>query len=115
MFPGMNMDPRQMRQAMKKLGIQQQEIAAKEVIIRLEDKEIVISNPSVTKVNMMGQDTYQIAGEESERSLDVKPDISQEDIDTVVEQTGASEEEAKAAIEKANGDLAEAILKLKKE
>ncbi|MBN2052281.1 nascent polypeptide-associated complex protein [Candidatus Woesearchaeota archaeon] len=113
MFPGMNMDPRQMRQAMKRLGIQQQEIEAKEVIIRLEDKEIVISNPSVTKVNMMGQDTYQISGEESERSLDVKPEISQEDIDTVVEQTGVSEEDAKAAIEKANGDLAEAIMKLK--
>jgi nascent polypeptide-associated complex subunit alpha len=115
MIPGMNMDPRQMRMAMKKLGIQQEEIPAKEVIIRLEDREIVISNPSVTKVNMMGQDTYQIAGEEEERSLDVMPDISDDDISTVVDQTGASEEDAKAAILESKGDLAEAILKLKKD
>lgn len=115
MFPGMNMDPRQMRMAMKKLGIQQQEIPAREVIIRLEDKEIIISNPSVTKVNMMGQDTYQITGEEEERSLDVTPDISDDDISTVMDQTGASEEDAKKAILDSKGDLAEAILKLKKD
>jgi nascent polypeptide-associated complex subunit alpha len=111
MFPGMN--PRDMRMAMKKLGIQQQEIAAKEVIIRLEDKEIVISNPNVTKVNMMGQDTYQIVGEESERSLGSEPDINDEDIETVAEQAGVSKEEAEQAIKQSKGDLAEAILKLK--
>jgi nascent polypeptide-associated complex subunit alpha len=113
LIPGMN--PRQMRQAMKRLGIQQEEIDAKEVIIRLQDKEIIISNPSVSKVNMMGQETYQIVGEEHERSLSTRPEISDEDIDTVAEQTGASKEEAKEAIEEANGDLAEAIMKLKKE
>jgi len=113
MFPGMN--PRDMRQAMKRLGIQQQEIAAKEVIIRLEDKEIVISNPNVTKVNMMGQDTYQVVGEESERSLGSEPDISDEDIETVAEQAGVSKEGALKAIQDSKGDLAEAILKLKKE
>lgn len=113
MIPGMN--PRQMRQAMKKMGIQQEEIDAKEVIIKLEDKEIVISNPNVSKVNMMGQETYQVVGEESERSLDSTPEISDDDVKTVAEQTGASEIDAKAAIEECKGDLAEAILKLKKE
>jgi len=111
MIPGMN--PRQMRMAMKKFGIQQEEIAAKEVIIQLEDKEIIISNPNVTKVNMMGQDTYQVVGEESERSLDSTPEISEDDIKTVAEQAGVSEDEARAAIEESKGDLAEAILKLK--
>ena len=96
MFPGMN--PRQMKQAMKRMGIQQEEIDAQEVIIRLEDKEIVISNPSVSKVNMMGQQTYQIMGEENERALDTKPEISDEDIATVAEQADVSEEKAKAAI-----------------
>jgi len=86
MFPGMN--PRQMRQAMKRLGIQQEEVPAREVIIRLEDKEIVISNPSVSKVNMMGQTTYQVVGEESERSLDTTPEISNDDVKTVAEQAG---------------------------
>lgn len=113
MIPGMN--PRQMRMAMKKLGIQQEEIDAKEVIIRLEDKEIVISNPSVTKVNMMGQDTYQVVGEESERNLSSEPEISEDDITTVAEQAGVSKEQALKALQEAKGDLAEAILKLKGE
>lgn len=113
MIPGMN--PRQMKQAMRRMGIQQEEIDAKEVIIKLEDKEIVISNPQVSKVNMMGQQTYQVVGEESIRDLDSTPEISEDDVKTVVEQTGASEEEAKAAIEECKGDLAEAIMKLKKD
>ena len=112
MMPGIN--PRMMKQAMKRMGIQQVEIPAKEVIIRLEDKEIVISNPSVTKVNMMGQQTYQIIGEESERSLDSKPEISEEDVKTVMEQADVSEKEARKAIEKSNGDLAKAIMELTK-
>jgi nascent polypeptide-associated complex subunit alpha len=113
MIPGMN--PRQMRMAMKKLGIQQEEIPAKEVIIRLEDKEIVISNPSVSKVNMMGQDTYQVVGEEHERSSSSEPEISDEDIATVAEQAGVSKEKALKTIKECKGDLAEAILKLKME
>ncbi len=116
MFPGMN--PRDMKMAMKRLGIQQQELDAKEVIIRLEDREIVISNPSVSKVNMMGQQTYQIVGEEEERALSSgskEVEISDEDVETVMEQAGADQETAFKTIKECNGDLAEAIMKLKKE
>ena len=111
MFPGMN--PRKMQQMMKKMGIQQNKIDAIEVIIRTPEKEIVISNPSVSKVNMMGQQTYQIVGEESERAISSEPDINEDEIKTVMDQTGASEENAKAAIKKYKGDLAEAIMELK--
>ncbi len=48
------MNPRQMQQMMRKMGIQQQEIDATEVIIKTADKEIVITEPNVSKVNMMG-------------------------------------------------------------
>jgi len=99
---------------MKQLGIQQVDIPAKEVIIKMEDKEIVISNPSVAKVNMMGQETFQISGEVEERELSTTPDISQEDVKTVMEQAHVSEQEARKAIEDANGDLAEAIITLQK-
>jgi len=111
MIPGMN--PRDMRMAMKRLGIQQQELDAKEVIIRLEDREIVISNPQVSKVNMMGQQTYQVVGEEHERSLGSDPEINDEDIETVMAQAGVSRDKALKAINDSKGDLAEAILKLK--
>ncbi|HZX45005.1 MAG TPA: nascent polypeptide-associated complex protein [Candidatus Nanoarchaeia archaeon] len=111
MIPGVN--PRQMRQAMRKLGIQQQDIDATEVIIRTPDKEIVISNPQVAKVNMMGQETYQIVGQAEERSISKEPEINEDDIKAVIDQTGVSKEEAEQAIKKNNGDLAAAILELK--
>ena len=110
MIPGMN--PRKMQQMMKRMGIQQNELDVKEVIFRFEDKEVVISNPSVSKVNMMGQQTHQVVGEETERSISSEPDINEEDVKTVMEQAEVSKEKAKEAIEKHKGDLAEAILEL---
>ncbi len=104
-----------MQQMMRKMGIAQVEIPATEVIIKTEDKEIVITEPSVSKVNMMGQETFQISGKVHERELSSEPEITEDDIKTVVEQAGCSEEEAKRALEESSGDIAEAILKLKKE
>ena len=112
MLPGMN--PREMQKAMKRLGIRQEEIEAEEVIIRLEDKDIIIKNPNVSKVNMMGQETFQIVGNAIEMPRSTKPEISEDDIATVTEQTGCTREEASEALEEANGNLAEAILKLQK-
>ena len=109
------MNPRMMRQAMKRMGIQQQEIEATEVIIRTPDKEIVITNPQVSKVNMMGQKTYQIVGEEHERDLSSEPEINDDDIKTVMEQANVDENTARKAIEDNDGDLARAIISLKKE
>ncbi len=114
MIPGMN--PRAMKQAMRRLGIQQQEIDATEVIIKTADKELVISNPSVSKVNMMGQETFQISGNVEERAISSEssePEINEEDIKTVMEQAGVSEKEAKEAIKENKGDLAAAIMQLK--
>jgi nascent polypeptide-associated complex subunit alpha len=112
MFPGMN--PRKMQQMMKRMGIQQVDIPATEVIIRSEDKEIIITEPSVAKVNMMGQETFQISGGSiQERESSSGPEINDDDIKTVAEQANVSEEDAKKALEESNGDLAAAILSLK--
>ena len=111
MIPGMN--SRKAAQLMKRMGIQQTEIPAEEVIIRTSDKDIIISNPQVSKVNMMGQQTFQVVGEIEERERTGTPDISEDDIKTVMDQTGADEETARSAIMQHNGDLAEAILELK--
>lgn len=107
------MNPRKMQQMMRKMGIQQVEIPATEVIIKTEDKEIIITNPQVSKVNMMGQQTYQIVGEEQERALSTEPEISEDDVKTVMEQAGVDEDKAKAAIKEAHGDLAAAIMSFK--
>lgn len=111
MFPGIN--SRQAKQMMRKMGMKQEDIDAQQVIIKTNEKEIIINNPSVSKINMAGQETFQISGEISEQQLSSKPEISQDDIKTVADQTNKTEEEAKAAIEEADGDLAAAILKLK--
>ena len=108
MFP--NMDPKKMQAVMKQMGISQEEIHASKVIIEKTDNtKIIIKNPSVTKVKMQGQETFQIAGEIQEESGEVG--ISEEDIKTIIEKTGKSEQEAREALEK-TGDLAEAILEL---
>ena len=98
---------------MKQLGIQQVEIPATEVIIRTDKKNIIISNPSVAKVNMMGQENFQITGDVHEEEISSAPEISEEDVRTVMEQAGVDKNTAQEAIEEANGDLAEAILNLR--
>jgi nascent polypeptide-associated complex subunit alpha len=110
MIPGMN--PKQMRQAMKQMGIKQDEIPATEVIIKLKDKEIRITEPSVQRIIMQGQESFQVSGNVHEAEKDTTPDINEEDIEMVMSQTNCTREEAKAAIEICEGDLAQAIIEL---
>lgn len=113
MIPGMN--PRKVQQMMKQMGIQQTDLDAVQVIIKTRDKQLIFDNPQVASVNMMGQKTFQLQGEFREESLNTTPDISPDDIQTVMEQTGTDEQTAKKAIESANGDLAQAIIDLSEE
>jgi nascent polypeptide-associated complex subunit alpha len=105
MFPKIN--PRQMKKLMKQMGMEMEELEAKEVVIKLADSEIIIENPKVSVVTAMNQKTYQITGTEK-----VGQSIPAEDIKLVAAQANVSEEEARKALEEANGDLAQAILKL---
>ena len=107
MLPGMN--PREMQKVMKRLGIKQEEIDAELVIIKTADKDFVIKNPHVSKVNMMGQETFQVVGDITEVD---KVEINEDDMATVMEQTNCTKEEALEALQNSNGNLAEAILKL---
>ncbi len=104
------MDPRKMQALMRQMGIKSEQLNATKVVIELEDKNIVIENPQVTKVIMQGIESFQISG-------DIKSEqkITSEDVQMVMEQTGVTESEAKRALEEANGDIAEAILSLQKE
>lgn len=107
MMPGM--DPRMVKMAMKKLGIKQDEIGASRVIIETTDnKKIIINNPSVTKVDMAGNVSFQISGEISQGSS-----YNEEDVEMIVEQTNASKEKVKSLLEKNNGDIAKTIIDLK--
>jgi len=114
MMPGMGrMNPRMMKKLQKQLQNSTEEIDATEVIIRTKEKELYFSNPSVSAMNMMGQQSYQIVGEPQERSLSEEGNvIPQEDIELVASQAGVSNKDAKTALEECNGEPAEAIIKL---
>lgn len=114
MFPhGIN--PRQMQQMMRKLGIKTEEINAESVVIHSNEKDIIIENPQVIKTVMQGQEIFQISGnvKEQEKSSEGELSISEEDIKIVMEQAKVSKEEAKKALERTKGDIAEAIINLK--
>ena len=105
-----NLDPKKMNAMMKQMGINQEEISAERVIIEKTDSsKIIIENPSVVKVKMQGQESFQISGDVSEQEED--EDTSEEDIKTIMEKTGKSRKEAEQALKK-TGDLADAILEL---
>ena len=107
MFPGLN--PKKIQQLMKQMGIAQEEIPANKVIIEQEDKNIIINNPSVMKINMQGQENFQISGDVSEEVEELK---KEEDVKIIMQKTNCTQEQARAALEKAGGDLTEAIISL---
>ena len=104
---GGGFDPKKMKSMMKQLGINQEDIEARRVIIEKEHSKIIIENPSVQKIKMQGQESWQIVGKAHEEALGV----SEEDINLVMEKTGVSREKAKAALEETK-DIAETIVKL---
>ena len=113
MFPG-SINPRQMKQMMKRMGIKTEEINAENVIIKGIDKDIIIENPQVIKTIMQGQEVFQISGEVREEERDEEAvEISEEDTEMVAQQANVSREEAKKALEESNGDIAQAIVNLK--
>jgi len=113
MIPGMN--PKKMQAMMKQLGIKQEEIDAERVIIEKSDGRIIIEEPSVLKVNMQGQETFQISGNVFEETEDEEADSDQieKDVEMIIEKTGKTDkDEVALALEKNNGDIAATIMEL---
>ena len=118
---GGGLNPRKMKQMMSQMGIDLVEIDAEEVIIRTNEEELVFTDAEVQRMDAQGQQTYQIVGSpesrplgegssESESASD--SEIPDDDVEIVAARTGASEEDARAALEEADGDLAAAVEKL---
>jgi nascent polypeptide-associated complex subunit alpha len=121
MIPGGRANPRQMRQAMKRLGIEQEQMdGVEEVVIRTATKEYVIRDANVTAMTAQGQKIWTVVGEPivRDRVGAKKPEgtaplaIPEEDVKLVAEKAGVSEEEARKALEDAGGEPAEAIIRL---
>ena len=123
MMPGMRgMNPRQVKQAMKKLGIRTEDLEdVQEVVIRTKDKQYVIKDAAVTIMEVQGQKTFQIVGEPeitaatattARTGAPAVPQIPDEDVNLVMSQTGANRERAVEALKATDGQPAEAIIKL---
>ena len=138
MFGGGGLNPRKMKQMMKQMGIDVEELDAEEVIIRTADEELVFSDAQVTRMDAQGQQTYQVVGDPTSRPRgeggasaveagdassveadasgadegDAAGGIPDDDVKIVAQRTGASEAEARAALEEEDGDLAAAVSRL---
>lgn len=122
MLPGGRMNPRQMKAMMKRLGVQAEDIDdVEEVVIRTATKEYVFTQAQVTMMTVQGQKTVQVVGEPLIRDrtdataaapTEGPPDIPDEDVKLVAEKAGVSEAKARRALEEANGEPAEAIIRL---
>ena len=116
MIPGLN--PAKMGAMMKQMGIKQEEINASRVIIEKEGENIIIENPQILKINMQGNESFQITGDikeegvsQDENDKDKDEGFSKEDIEMIVEKTGKNEEEVMDSLQKTN-DIAETIMEL---
>ncbi|MFC6872248.1 nascent polypeptide-associated complex protein [Halobellus marinus] len=127
MFGGGGMNPRKMKQMMKQMGIDVDELDAEEVIIRTADEELVFSDAQVTRMDAQGQQTYQVVGDPDSRELetddgdesDDAPAIEEgddgipaDDIELVANQAGVDADTAREALEANDGRLADAIADL---
>ncbi|NOQ54833.1 MAG: nascent polypeptide-associated complex protein [Thermoplasmata archaeon] len=131
MYPGgRGMNPKQMKAMMRKQGIDMDTIeGVEEVIVRTRDREIVFRRPEVTTISAQGTVTYQIVGRPEERARTAEGAAanmddgegavpapaalySEDDVGLVMAQTGVPDEQARAALDACNGEVAEAIMKL---
>lgn len=120
MFPGMGgrgMNPKRLQAMMKQMGIEMEDIDdIEEVVIRCKDQDIVFRDAEVSKMTAQGQVTWQLAGTPEYRkrapAAPVKIEFSEDDVKLVMEQAHVDAAAARKALEEANGQPAEAILKL---
>lgn len=125
------MNPRKMKQMMKQMGIDVEELDAERVVIETADgDDLVFDGAQVTKMDAQGQETYQIVGSpdtvadagaggasavegDDDPALDdggdADDEIPEEDVRLVAEQAGVSKSDAREALEAANGEPARAI------
>jgi len=104
---------------MQRMGMETKPIGdVRDVTIRTADRKIVIDEPTVMSIVVQGQSLFQVAGgtlREEPLTSEAKPKIPEGDVALVAEQANVSLEEARRALESSGGDLAQAIISLKKD
>lgn len=108
-----NLDPNQLRGLMKNVGMDK--MKANKVIIERDGKDIIIRNPQVMKVSMRGEESFQISGKVEKIEQGASKSYKEEDLELIMEKTGASKDEAEKALQENGGEVAKAIMELQQE
>ena len=110
MIPGVN--PRQVQQMMKQMGMSQEDLNVSEVIIKTDKGDLIFKNPSVQKIKMQGNENFQLSGEYTMNESVAQISISDDDVETVCSQVNVSKDKARLALTESKGDIAQAIVNL---
>ncbi len=114
-----------MERQMRRMGVDFQQLEdVTEVLIRFSDRELVIPEAQVIKMQAQDDDVFQIVGKSEERNLTISSEaeeatpvttsqtFTEEDVQLVANQANVSEDEAREALRGAEGNLARAIIAL---
>ncbi|MCS7099266.1 MAG: nascent polypeptide-associated complex protein [Sulfolobales archaeon] len=110
--------PRELKRLLKKYGIDVRELPeVRSVTLSADAYDILVRDPQVAILDLGQQKVIQIvcsSMEKVERKQlpQQAPAVSEEDVQFVVEQTGASREEVLRTLAEEGGDIARAIMKL---
>ena len=117
MIPG-RMNSREVRRMMAQMGIKTTDMTdVNKVTLHGLNKDYVISGASVTIVEAQGEKYFQITGQMKEvpksiQQQKAEKSFPEDDLKLIMEQTGVSREKAIAALSKADGEVAQAIIDL---
>ncbi|MFQ5941330.1 MAG: nascent polypeptide-associated complex protein [Nitrososphaerales archaeon] len=104
---------RQLRRMLDKMGLNMHELNnVEEVVIKTNEREIIIRNPTVAELKSQDSTIYQVVGDDIQEKQREVPKFSEEDIMLVSQQANVSKEVAIEALTESKGDLAKAILTL---
>ncbi|HEV51684.1 MAG TPA: NagC family transcriptional regulator [Thermoprotei archaeon] len=108
---------------MKRLGISLNEVPnVEKVIIQAQDEIIEIDHPKVLEIGgKVGEAGFQVLGGEVTRKgkeegegKQAEIQVPEDDVEFVASQAGVDKEKARQALIKAHGDIAGALMELKK-
>ena len=102
-----------MRRMAGRMGMDMKPLAdVTEVIIRTAQKELVIAGPMVNEMDTDAGVTFMVVTDGYEERELEKPSFSDEDVELICVRTGASREDAVAALTECDGELATAMVRL---
>lgn len=102
-------NPGNMEKMMKQMGMDMEELEPRRVVVDLGDEEMVFERPELNKIDVKGQEMFQLQGEYSKQEKATGP--SDEDVELVAERAGVSEEKARDALQD-HDDIADAVMAL---